>query len=256
MKPTTWMMGVAIAALAACSGDSTAPVVNQTSTEGVDLVQEMDVSSAAAMDRGGIGGSELPDSLKLTAEQKAKIAALHQAYKTANKADLDALKAIEAELKAARKAGKSREELATILAKAQPILTRLRAAFATLQSEIFKVYTPAQQTWIKAHAPSTCRSDSTLRLTDAQIQKIRALRTAFEASIKDQVAIVRQVHEEAKAARAAGKPAEEIKRILAKADTALAEIRKAELRLRDAILGVLTAEQRKNPHCVLHGLNG
>ena len=241
--------------LGACSSDSTSPTsLAASNADGIDLLQGMDVSSTAALDRSGIGSSELPDNLKLTADQKAQIAALHEAFQVAMKADLAAVKAIEEELRAARAAGKSREELAAILAKAQPYLTRLRAAFARLQADIWKVYTPAQQAWITSRIVATCRAAGEIKLTEAQVQQIRALREAFEASIKVQVELIRQVHLEAEAARKAGKSGEEIRLILAKAEPALKAIREAELRLKEALLGVLTEEQRKNP-CFLPGLN-
>ena len=241
-------------ALAACSSDTTAPVANLVAEDGIDLVQDLEVSSASVVDRAGIGGSEFPDSLKLSAEQKAQITALHDAYKTANKADFDALKAIEAELKDARKAGKPRADLDAILRKAEPIVARLRAAFAKLQVEIKKVYTAAQLAWI-ARRGEACQNDNTSRLTQDQIEKIRALKAAFEASIKDELETIRNVHQEAQRARAAGASEEQIKRILAKAKDALEAIRKAEIRLKEAINGVLTEEQRRN-HCILRGLNG
>lgn len=255
MKRTSFLYAVGLFALAACSTDTTAPVVaDLAAADGIDLVQDLEVSSASVVDRAGIGASELPDSLRLSADQKAMITALHDAYKAANKADFDALKAIEAELKAARKAGKPRADIDAILKKAEPIVARLRAAFAKLQVEIKKLYTPAQLAWI-ARRGEACHADNTPRLTQDQIEKIRALKAAFEASIKDELEVIRKVHEEAKTARASGASQEQIKRILAKAKDALEAIHKAELRLKQAINAVLTEEQRRNP-CTLRGLNG
>ena len=249
MKRGAFILAAGVALLAACSESPTsAPLAGDT--EGIDLVQDFDVSTAAALDGAGIGASELPDSLRLTADQKAKIDSLHRAYQAAVKADIEALKAIEARARAARAAGKSREEVAAILAEAQPILERLRAAFARLQAAIWQVYTPAQQAWITAHRRGTCRDVP--KLTEAQIQQIRQLREAFVASIQDELAVIRAVHEEARAARAAGATAEEIRRILAKAEPALEAVRQAERRLHAAIEEVLTPEQRRNP-CILRG---
>jgi Spy/CpxP family protein refolding chaperone len=255
MQRNSWLYLAGLVVVAACSTDTTAPAAtNLLAEDGIDLVQDLGVSSASVVDRGGIGGSEFPDSLRLTAEQKAQIAALHLGYQAATKADLEALQALEAEAKAARKAGKSRAEVEAILRKAEPVVARLRAAFAKLQEEIKRVYTPAQVAWL-ARRGEGCSRDSTARLTQDQIEKIRALKAAFEASIKDELALIRSVHQEAKEARAAGASEEQIKRILAKANDALEAIRKAEIRLKEAINAVLTEEQRRN-HCILRGLNG
>ncbi|MGQ0647281.1 MAG: Spy/CpxP family protein refolding chaperone [Gemmatimonadaceae bacterium] len=255
MKRTSLLVAAGFSLLAACSNESLAPADLALGAEdGIDLVQDFDITSASVVDRAGIGASELPDSLKLTAEQKAQIDALHEAFRASVKADLDAVKAIEAEARAARKADKPRAEVEAILAKAKPIMERIRAAFAKLQADIWKLYTPAQQNWIKARGENGCRGEAP-RLSEEQIKKIRELKDAFLASIKDEMEIIRKVHQEAKDARAAGKSAEEIKRILAKAAAAVEEVRKAELRLKEAINAVLTPEQRRNP-CVLRGLNG
>lgn len=255
MKRISWLFAAGLLVFAACSNESTSPsTLDDASAEGIDLVQDMGLSTGAAVDRAGIGGSEFPDTIKLTAEQKAQIVALHEAYKAATAADVAFVLKIEAELKAARAAGKSRAEMAAILAKAAPALGRIRAAFAKLQADIWNVYSPAQRAWILAHTTRVCR-DNAPALTEAQVKAIRELKMAFEIEVKEQLAIVKAVHEEARAAYAAGKSAEEIRRILKKADEAMLAIRNAELRLKAAINDVLTPEQRNNP-CTLRGLNG
>lgn len=251
MHRTQWAVAAALALLTACAQETTAP--RASDPEGVDLVQDLASTGTSAIDRAGIGGVEFPDSIKLSVEQKAQIAALHAAYKTATQADVDALKKIEAEVAAAKKAGKTREEIATILAKAAPILARLQAAFAKLQADIWKVYTPAQQAWLRSRGPIECRGDSIKGLSEAQVKKIRELKAAFEASVKDELEVIRKVHEEAQAARKAGKSEAEIKSIWAKAEPALKELRAQEAKLKQAILAVLTPEQRNNP-CILRGL--
>ena len=76
----------AIAVLAACD-KSTTPVSPATTTDDVvDLIPDYAVSPAASIDAAGIGGSLLPDALKLTPEQKAAITALHEAFMAANAA--------------------------------------------------------------------------------------------------------------------------------------------------------------------------
>lgn len=249
---------IAITLLAACAGDGTAPAAPEDLSDvNIELVQQYDATSAAAVDRAGIGGSEFPDSLKLTAEQKAKIQALHEAWRAANAADLAALAAIEAEAKAAIAAGKSRAEVMAILAKAEPIRLRLATAYAKLQLDIMAVYTPAQLAWIKGQRPGgdSCRPDVLSSLRPEQVKQIRELKAAFTEAVKGYIETIRAVHEEARAAAQAGASREEIKRILAKADAAMAAITQAERRLAAAILEVLTPEQKANP-CLVRALIG
>lgn len=255
MKRISWLLAAGLLVFTACSNESTSPSnVPDGSEEAIDLVQDMGASTGSVVDRAGIGGSAFPDSIKLTAEQKVQIAALHEAYRAATAADLAVVLKVEAELRAARAAGKSRAEMAAILAKAAPALARLRAAFEKLQADIWNVYTPAQRAWIQSHTKTVCR-DAAPPLTEAQVKAIRELKAAFEAEVREQLAIVKAAHEEARAAYAAGKSAQEIRRILAKADAAMQAIHNAEVRLRAAINDILTPAQRNNP-CTLRGLNG
>ena len=98
------LVGAAVA-LVAC--DSSAPVAPTADfADVVDLVPDYALSDAASMDAAGIGAAQLPEHLRLTVEQKAAIAALHDAFKKANAADVAALRSIEQEVRAAIKAGK------------------------------------------------------------------------------------------------------------------------------------------------------
>jgi Spy/CpxP family protein refolding chaperone len=99
-------------------------------------------------------GAPFPDSLRLTAAQKTAIDALVNAWATANKADMDALKAIHDQVQAAIKAGDTRAQVEAIAKSAAPILARMQAASKTLHDAIFALLTPAQQAWIAAHRPS------------------------------------------------------------------------------------------------------
>lgn len=99
-------------------------------------------------------GAPFPDSLKLTAAQKTAIEALVNAYATATKADMDALKAIHDSVQAAIKAGDTRAQVEAIAKTAAPILERMHAASRALHDAIFALLTPAQQAWITAHKPA------------------------------------------------------------------------------------------------------
>lgn len=81
----------------------------------------------------------------LTDAQKAQIHALEVAFQTANKADLDAVKAILEEARAATEAGKSRDEVAAILEKARAPMQRLETARKDLREKILDVLTPEQK---------------------------------------------------------------------------------------------------------------
>ena len=232
----------ALVSLAGC--EQSTPVSPASLTpDVVDVVPDYAVSPAATIDAAGIGASDLPDNLRLTAEQKAAIAALHDAFMTANAADIAALKAIEQEAKAAIKAGKTRAEIRSILAKAIPIQTRLEVAFRKLQADIWAIYTPEQRAWIEAHRPRGCARGA-LNLTDDQVKQIRELEQQFYATVKPDLDLIRAIVEEARQARAAGKSRDEVAAILARAAEPQKRVSDAEKRLAAAILGVLTPAQR------------
>ncbi len=233
----------AMAILGACDRSTTPVSPATTADDVVDLIPDYAVSPAASMDAAGVGASLLPDALRLTAEQKAAIAALHEAFMKATAADIAALQAIEREAKAAIRAGKSRDEVRAILAKAAPIVVRLDAAFKKLQAEIWAVYTPEQQAWIEAHRLHDCKRGS-LQLTDDQVTAIRDLEQRFYAAVKPDLDLIRSIAAEARQAREAGKSREEVTAILARAIEPQRRVVDAERKLQAAILDVLTPEQR------------
>jgi Spy/CpxP family protein refolding chaperone len=241
--------------MSACGGDVSSPLAAVTDRGGaIDLMPDFEISAASVMDGGGVGASMLPDSLQLTADQKAQIQALHEAFKAANQAEMDALRAIEAEARAARQAGKTREDVRAIMAKAAPILDRLHLAFARLQLAILAIYTPAQRAWVASHQPRICGPAGPPPLTDNQVAAVRVLRQAFANDTKADMLLIRTVHQEAKTAREAGKSKSEIETILARARAAMDRVRIAERKLHADIMNLLTTEQKAN-WCVVrpHG---
>jgi Spy/CpxP family protein refolding chaperone len=98
-------------------------------------------------------GAAFPDSLKLSDAQKAQIEALVSAFTTANAADLAAMKAAHEAARAARLAGKSREEIKAILDAAKPAADRVHTAAQALRTAIQNVLTAAQRAWLDAHRP-------------------------------------------------------------------------------------------------------
>lgn len=244
-KPLLFLVAAGLFGLAACSADPASPDdAGLLQSDVVDLVPDYAISSAAEIDGAGIGAARLPDALELTPEQKAEIAALHEAFIQDHADEVAALREIERQLRALRGKRGVREEVRALLAQAHPILQGLAEDFAALQEAIWAVYTPEQRAWIEAHRPRICGPDGPPRLTDEQIAEIRALRQAFHAAVADDIAFIRQVHQQARAAHEAGATPEEIRAILATAHEALERVRAAERQLHQDIQDVLTPEQR------------
>ena len=81
----------------------------------------------------------------LTESQKAQIQALEQSFRETNRADLDAMHVIMEEVAAAIRSGKSREEVAAIIARGATIARRLAEARKDLREDILAVLTPEQR---------------------------------------------------------------------------------------------------------------
>lgn len=98
-------------------------------------------------------GAPLPDSLKLTTEQKAAILALVTAFHAANADDIAAMRAAHQAARDAHRAGQTREEVRAILEAARPAAERVRAAAAALHTAIQAILTAEQRAWLEAHRP-------------------------------------------------------------------------------------------------------
>lgn len=229
--------------LAACSTEPVAPN-GLLADDAIDLLPDYAFSSAAVVDGAGIGGARLPEALQLTAEQKAAIAALHDAFAQENADEIAALREIEQQLRQLRRSGGSREEAQALMAEAHQIMTGLADEFEALQEAIWALYTAEQKAWIESHKPKVCDRNGPPQLTEEQIAQIRALKQAFAEAVADELAAIKAAHQEARAAKQAGASAEEIRAILATVQDEMQAVREAEQRLEDAILGVLTPEQR------------
>ena len=236
-----------LASLAACSTETVAPNdLALLDRDALDLVPDYAISSAAVIDGGGIGGARLPAELQLTTEQKAAIAALHDAFMAENSDEVAELRQIEQQLRELRRSGGSRDAFMALLADAHAIREGLADEFAALQDAIWAIYTAEQKAWIEAHKPQVCDRNGPPTLTEAQIAAIRALKQAFAEAVADELAAIKAAHQEARAAKEAGASAEEIRAILAEVKDEMEAVRQAEQRLHDAILEVLTPEQRAN----------
>jgi Spy/CpxP family protein refolding chaperone len=231
--------------LGACSTDTVAPN-DFLLGDSIDQVADYEFSMAAVIDGAGIGAARLPDELQLTADQKAEIAALHDTFKAAHEDEIASLREIEQQLRQLRRSGGTREEAQALLAQAHEIRAGLADDFDALQEAIWAIYTAEQKAWIEAHKPKVCDRNGAPQLTDEQIAQIRALKQAFTESVADELAAIKAAHEQARAAKQAGASDEEIRAILASVKDEMESVRQAEQRLHDAIMAVLTPEQRAN----------
>lgn len=81
----------------------------------------------------------------LTAEQKTAIQALYAAFRQANQADIEAVRAATQAARAARQAGATRDEVRAILEPVRPAMERLRVAGDQLRADIAAVLTAEQR---------------------------------------------------------------------------------------------------------------
>lgn len=146
--------------LAACTESATAPGTSALEQDyallvfgetGQALEGTMGPQDSTRPFDGRSGRPPLPDSLKLTDEQKAEIQALRDAFKVAHADELAALKAIFEEARAARADGASPDEIRAILAEGRPIAEALRPAVRELHFQILNVMTEAQRAWLFQH---------------------------------------------------------------------------------------------------------
>jgi len=234
---------VAALALVACNHEVTAPP---------DLDVLFDNSGILAYDAAGLSGPgrylsvlhRLPPNLQLTDAQNAAIKAAVESFNRSTAADREALAQIIKAAEEARRAGKSREEVAAILAKGDAIRQRLLAAEQALQAKIESILTAEQKAWLDANLRTKCDPRTAPPLTDAQFTEIRALIAAYEQNNKADLAAVQAALAKAREAQKNGAPREEIKAILDSVQPAMERLAAAQAALLEAIDAVLTAEQR------------
>jgi Spy/CpxP family protein refolding chaperone len=244
----TALIVVAAIGLAACSSnESTSPADISQITDFVIGANGTALTSAGGYDADLfqlrlLNG--LPDDLKLTPEQQAKIKALVDAFQAATKADHDALAGILRDAMAAIAAHKSRDEVKAILDKGLAIRQRLSLAEAKLRSDIEAVLTPEQKAWLASHEPQRCDPSKFPPLTDAQKAQMRALETAFQTANKTDIDAVQAAMQQVRAAVAAGKSRDQIQAILDGVKPAIDRLEAARRALRAQLESVLTPEQK------------
>jgi Spy/CpxP family protein refolding chaperone len=229
-------------ATAGCAGDSTAPAADEVEAR----LDELALLGYGSMEAGEPGNpllhrlSRLPPDLALSAAQRAAIAAAIDAFMAATADDRLALGAIMRQAAEARQAGATPEEVRAILAGGAEIRMRLIEAERALHQTVLGVLTPAQRAWLHDRPPPhPCGS-----LTEAQRNEISALFAAFEQAHAADLALIRAVHDEARAAHHTGATREEVMAILEQARPAMQRVAQARAELMRAVRDVLTPAQR------------
>lgn len=239
---------VTAAMLVACSNETTtAPATIDQVDQFVNAVSSTALTAIGAYDANVYKDrllNALPDSLKLTSDQQAKIKALVDAYNAAIKADREAFEAVLKEARAAVQAGKSKDEVKAILDKAAPIAGRLADAAAKLKSDIDAVLTQAQRDWLASHQPKRCDKSAFTPLTDAQKAQMKAIEEAFRTTNKADLEAVDSAMRQIKAAISAGKSVTEIQTMFDGIKPALTRLEAARKKLHDDLEAVLTPEQK------------
>ena len=143
---------VATLVLAACDQASTEPAATQTD-EDYALVMFGEAGSSLEGTMGSQPATRPFDGRTFRRPFPDSIAALRAAFRAAHAAQIDSLKAIFEQARAAKEAGATREEIRAILATGRPLATALRVDVVDLHYAVWQVYTPAQKAWIVSHRP-------------------------------------------------------------------------------------------------------
>lgn len=239
---------IAIAAtLVGCSNDTTSPVIGEDFVTAFAAASQATVFTAA----GGYDADlyqlrlfhALPDNLRLTAEQEAKIKTLVKDYKKATKADQEAFNAILRLAKEGVRGHRSGDEVKAALDKAGPIAARLATAAANLKTAIDAVLTADQRAWAASHAPKNCKKGNFPPLTDAQKAQMQAYEAAFDAANQADLQAVKTGLDNLRATIRAGGSAADVQKILDGINAALDRLVTARKKLHDQLESVLTPEQ-------------
>ena len=221
------------------------------------------VRSALALSQTGMSGTvtvvrevalleKLPDNLKLTDEQRAKINQLVDAHATATRADRDALNSVATRAMNAINSGRPRDAVIKILDEAKPIQQRLAAADAELIKGLTAILTSAQSAWLQSQLPQPCDRAKFPPLTEAQQKQIAALDSAFAVNNRADIEAVKTALIKAGEAKNAGKSEAEVNAILDAAKPALDRLAAATKILQEKIAAIYTPEQKASG-CVFLG---
>ena len=239
-------IGAIALAIAACGKDATAPA--STTDDSVILSLEGSVLGLTGSADGAVGVAgntpDLPADLALTADQRAQITALVDAFQQSVHADVEGLRAVERRAIEARHAGKSADEVNAIRAEGAAIRLRIEAAAQRLRTDIQAVLTPAQRDWVRAHGGGDGTCDGRQQLTPEQQAQIQALIAAFQAEHAADIQAIQKAMADARAAKSAGKTEAEVRAILETARAAQERLQAAHAALQERIRAILSTTQR------------
>ena len=193
----------------------------------------MEVAASIGPTIGGLG--RLPAHLRLTTAQQEALRALFTAHAAATQADRAALLALIQQLPANGGSPRSPAQMQELHQQMTAIRGRLAAAGAALETEILALLTAEQRAWIEANSLRRCDLRT---LTPEERARVTALRQAFEQAHAADLALVRQVMEEARAAHRAGRPRAEIHAILARAAEPMQRLAAAQAALHAEVMAI------------------
>ncbi len=248
MRKTLFLLILA-GVLAASGRHPTAPGTPQP--QGTDLNAATGLDGTGLLGGGRFAGApyvgllrRLPANLALTDQQKQTIKGYAQAFAQATKADRQALAALVQQARAARRQGRTPDQIKAILQQGAANRQHIQAAAAQLKQQIEGVLTADQKAWLVANAPRPCDRSSAPRLTDEQKAQIKALVSAFHTANQADLDAVRAAMQQAREARKNGASRDQIRSILDAVKPNLERLRTARQQLAGQIQAVLTADQK------------
>ncbi len=249
---------LAIAALLFTAACSSAPDATTPNFDSEDLIR-----AALALSQTGLSGTvtvvrevalleKLPDNLKLSDEQRARLNQLVDAHAAATRSDRDALNSVATRAMNAINTGRPRGEIITILDEARPIQQRLAASDADLIKSLAAILTPQQNAWLQSQLPTACDRSKFPPLTATQQRQIASLDSAFAVNNRADIEAAKAALIKAGEAKAAGKSDAEINAIMGAAKTALDRLAAATKKLQEEIAAIYSPEQKASG-CVFLG---
>lgn len=167
---------LAAAAMAGCAKDMTAPAVQPQPSNSLSTVN--DSQGPWRFGRHGAMGlfmaRRLPANLQLSDGQRAQIKTLMSSFRSANQADLSAMRtsmrAMMQQARAARTSGQrlSIDQRRALFQQSAPARQRLVTAQRQLAAQIESVLTADQKSWLAAHRPAPCTTADACRARFAQ----------------------------------------------------------------------------------------
>jgi Spy/CpxP family protein refolding chaperone len=245
----------ALALLTACGSD--APTRPNPSENDVVVTLEGSVLGLTGYLDGaaGIAGNTpaLPPDLALTDEQRATIAALVDAFQQSQRADREALLAIERRALEARRERRSIQEIEAIRAEGHAIRMRMEEAAGALRRAIHDVLTAEQRDWLRANGSGERPCMPGHRLTAEQQAQIQTLMGAFMTQHAADRQAIEQALAQARAARAAGASDADVRAIIQTVREAQRRLEAAHAQLQLQIRQILTAGQSTSGCFVRNG---